>query len=259
MSDNYLSDNYITNNIFIRDNKLYYKIKKEIKITSNNWHKYLHEYGWYKLHLKWIKRLNEFRVDKKSKNSQFGVLDCGGSGDCFFSCVIESLNSEREVYDKYEVKDIREQVAKMITNDNFSIIIEHYKILVDINEFTDEWDPYSINGKEDLQKEIIKEGSNFLADHIIFQLFQELHNINIIILNSTTNEVAEEIKDNTSLFKLYNTGVRYSKNKKTIILSYDDEIHFRLIGYLYNNNMVTLFDNKTLPVEVKTLINNEIL
>ena len=87
MSDNYLSDNYITNNIFIRDNKLYYKIKKEIKITSNNWHKYLHEYGWYKLHLKWIKRLNEFRVDKKSKNSQFGVLDCGGSGDCFFSCV----------------------------------------------------------------------------------------------------------------------------------------------------------------------------
>jgi hypothetical protein len=263
-------DNYITPNIFLRDNKLYYKKPtKEIKIGNNNWHKYLEEYGWEKLHLNWIKRLNKSirckslnksassSKKEKRKNSLFGVLDCGGSGDCFFSCVIESLNSERDVYDKYDVKMLRAMLAGSITEDKFKPMIEHYRILNDIGEFHDEWDPHKVDNVEELKAELVKEGTNFLADYIILQLFQQLFSINVIILNSTQFQLGP-IK-NKSLFKLYNTGIRYSKDNKTIILSYEDEQHFRLVGHLQNNNMITLFNNTTLPDEMFNIIDADLI
>jgi len=255
------TDNYISDNIFIRDNKMYYNGKnKEIKITPKNWHKYLEEYGWLKLHLKWIKRLNiflnkskELEEPGKRKNSLFGVLDCGGSGDCFFACVCQSLNYEQDILSQYDVKSIRIMLADSIKSECFTPIIENYRILKDLGEFHDEWDPYLVQTLEDLKEEIKKEGSNFLADYIILQLFQELFNVNIIILNST--QKTDYIYNN--IFKLYNTGIRYCKDKKTIILSYEDEEHFRLIGYLRNNMMITLFNDKTLPEEIKYLITND--
>jgi hypothetical protein len=126
--------------------------------------------------------------------------DCGGAGDCFFHCVSESLNSEREIYDKYDSKIIREKISKTINSNNFPTIIEHYRILHEIGEFEDEWNPQEIKNIKDLQKEICKEGNNFLADHIIFQLFQELFNLNIIIFNNTNYLFLFPIIDN-SLFK----------------------------------------------------------
>jgi len=233
---------------------------KVIKITNNNWHKYLDEYGWEKLHLNWIKRLNKSQRNtskiNRRKNSLFGILDCGGSGDCFFSSIIESLNSEREVYDKYDVKMIRKILADSITEEKFPIIIENYRVLKDINEFYDDWDPYKVNTIQELKNELCKEGENFIGDHIILQLFQELFSINIIILSST-----QYVQNNydKSLFKLYNTGIRYCKDKQTIILSYEDMEHFRLIGYLSDSNMITLFNNKTLPYEIFNIINQDLL
>ena len=253
-------DNYISDNIFIRNNKLYYnKSNKDIKITPNNWHKYLDEYGWEKLHLNWIKRLNKSgrkgNKSDKRKNSLFGVLDCGGSGDCFFSSIIESLNSNREVYDKYDVKMLRTMLAESITEDKFKPIIEHYRILQDIGEFMDEWDPYKVTNVEEFKAELKKEGTNFLGDYIILQLFQELFSINIIILSSTQYL---QTKYDKSLFKLYNTGIRYCKEKDTIILSHEDMEHFRLIGHLNNSNMITLFNNKSLPSEILNIINDDL-
>jgi len=257
-------DNYISDNIFIRNNILYYNnsSNKDIKITNNNWHKYLGEYGWEKLHLNWIKRLNKSTRVKESigykrQNSSFGVIDCGGSGDCFFSSIIESLNSEREVYDKYDVKMLRMLLADSITEDKFKPMIEHYRILQDIGEFMDEWDPYKVTNVGEFKEELKKEGTNFLGDYIILQLFQELFSINIIILNSTQYQIGQSIP--AGLFKLYNTGIRYSKNNKTILLSYEDEEHFRLIGNLQNSNMVTLFNDITLPTEIRNIIDEDLI
>ena len=257
------TDNYISDNIFIRNNKMYYKKQnKEIKIGKNNWHKYLDEYGWEKLHLRWIKRLNIYlnhyiiknqEENNKRKNSLFGVLDCGGSGDCFFACVCYSLNSEKDILSQYDVKSIRSILADSIKPECFQPIIENYRILKEMDEFQDEWDPFEVETLEDFKKELCKEGSNFLADYIILQLFQEHFDVNIIILNSTQR--VDNINDN--MFKLYNTGIRYCKDKKTIILSYEDTEHFRLIGYLKNNMMITLFNNKTLPEEIRYLINDD--
>ena len=262
MQKDICTDNYISDTIFIRNYKLYQsKNNKIIKVTDNNWHKLLEDYGWWKLHLNWIKRLNKSvrlsEIKTVRQNSKFGVLDCGGSGDCFFSCVVESLNSEREVYDKYDVKILRELLANSITGETFQLMIENYRILKDIGEFYDEWDPYSVLVEEDLKIELKKEGCNFMADHMILQLFNKLFSINIIILNSTQYKFQHD--KTTDLFKLYKTGIPYNSDFKTIILSYEDTEHFRLIGHLQNNNMIILFNENTLPKEIKNVIHEDLI
>ena len=80
------TDIYISPNIFYRNNILYFSSKnKNIKINNSNWHKYLDEYGYFKLELGWRKRLKS----DKSKNSLWGVMDCGSNGDCLFLCLEE--------------------------------------------------------------------------------------------------------------------------------------------------------------------------
>ena len=69
---------YYTDTIYQHDSNIFYEKQNIIKkVKTYNWHKILNEYGWEKLNLKWIKKLNYFLV-KVPKNSLFGVLDCGG-------------------------------------------------------------------------------------------------------------------------------------------------------------------------------------
>ena len=56
-------------------------------------------------------------------------------------------------------------------------IIENYRILKEIDDFHDEWDPFEVETLEDFKKELCKEGSNFLADYIILQLFQSYYGL----------------------------------------------------------------------------------
>ena len=51
---------YLTDNIFIKDNKYCYEKKNNINVIKNhNWHHLLREYGWEKLDKYWIKHLNK--------------------------------------------------------------------------------------------------------------------------------------------------------------------------------------------------------
>ena len=54
-------------------------IKK--KIDGKNWHKYLDIIGWEKLSLGMIKFINRNTL-KNYKNSPYGIIDCGGEGNC---------------------------------------------------------------------------------------------------------------------------------------------------------------------------------
>ena len=60
---------YLTEIIYIQDNIMYIQGKK---IHTNNWHHILKDYGWGKLPLQWIKKLNKL-ADSKTKNSRVGV------------------------------------------------------------------------------------------------------------------------------------------------------------------------------------------
>ncbi len=117
---------YLTDNIIVKDKKMYVEKEKNnktilYKINKNNWHKYLNEYGWDKLELSWQKRV------KFNYNYPFGFLDCGGGGDCLFSVISEALNLE-DIYNngdgnKYSIESIRGFASNEVINENYESIL----------------------------------------------------------------------------------------------------------------------------------------
>ena len=234
---------YYTDTIYLQDTNIYYdkdNIKKKVK--NYNWHKILNEYGWEKLNIRWIKKLNNL-IDFVPRNSLFGVLDCGGEGDCLFHCISYALKSG-DVFNinlNYEVSDLRQIACDNIDYDKFIEIIGIYKILKDSDDFDEDWDPYEIDFDE--FKEILLEGgNNYWGDNIIINILKEKLNINIIILSS--NNI-------TNQHNYYPLLYEFDEKLKTIILLYEDNMHFKLVGY-FDNNMITLFEN--VPQEILKLI-----
>ena len=234
---------YYTDTIYLQDTNIYYdkdNIKK--KVQNYNWHKILSEYGWEKLNLKWIKKLNNL-IDFVPRNSLFGVLDCGGEGDCLFHCISYALKSD-DVFNinlNYEVSDLRQIICDNIDIEKYNEIIGIYKILKDADDFDEDWDPYEIEFDE--FKEILLEGgNNYWGDNIIINILKEKLNINIIILSS--NNI-------TNQHNYYPLLYDFDKKLNTIILLYEDNMHFKLVGY-FDDYMITLFKN--VPQEILKLI-----
>ena len=230
---------YLSENIYLRNDKLY---KNNKIIKKYDWHKKLNELGWTKLPLPLIKQLNTYS-DNKYKNSQYGMLDCGQDGSCFFHCIAYALNSNEIYKDEpyvYNSQDLRNILANSITNKLFNEIIEIYRILRDSDELYDIWDPYTIKIQE-FKNLIIDENNVFWGDHILIGLLMKVLGINIIILNSN------EFKN---IYNIYNTMEKYDPEKRTILLIYENESHFKLLGHFQETNMITYFSHRTLPKEI---------
>tara|TARA_B100000282_G_C31666549_1_gene460139 strand:+ start:168 stop:905 length:738 start_codon:yes stop_codon:yes gene_type:complete len=237
---------YLTDKLYLLDNKLYYEDKNSSKLIKNhNWHTLLSDYGWNKLHLKWIKKFNHLS-DIKNKNSLFGVLDCGGEGDCLFHCISQALKSNdyfNTIHD-YEVSDLRKKICDKIDYDKFLEIINYYKIFKDSDDFYESWDPYSITYDE-FKELLLEGGNNYWGDNIILNILKETLNINMIILTENNHQ---------NTFDYYPILYDFDENLNTIILLYEDEIHFKLVGYFKDNNMITYFNKTTIPSEILKLI-----
>ena len=65
-----------------------------------------------------------------------------------------------------------------------------------------------------------------------------------------------KINDITNEYYYYPISYDYNDNYQTIILLYENEMHFKLIGYFKENQMIVLFNNKNIPNEILTLINS---
>jgi hypothetical protein len=242
-----MTDIYLTDKIIINQGKYYYendnKNENERKlINDKNWHRLLSDTGWHKLDKTWIMRLNSFST--VTGNSKWGLLDCDNNGDCFYSVVAEAFNyyyKNIEKDDLMDVIDIRTQIASKFTKENFDYIMNVYKIEKSLNEFYHKWNISDIETHGDLKKELIKSGHNYWADHIIIQLFQEVFQLNIIILKQS------EVKKYS---KIYSLGTELDSEKKTIILYYIDQMHFKLIGYFDDNAIHTIFSYDNLPEEI---------
>ncbi len=230
---------YLTPNLFVKDKKTYYmndeKNKLE-KVNKNNWHKYLSEYGWEKLDHGWIRRLNR-HSQIKNKNSCWGVLDCGGNGDCLFHVVAEAIQEP-------DMQSIRELAANQIIDDNFETIIETYRSLYDIEEFPCNWNPHDIKTKEELREKLKEPGHSYWGDHIVIQLLEKALDINFIVLN-TENEEKGTLKER---FNIHSLGNDIDLKRRTILLYYIDSVHFRLVGYFDKTCMTTLFEK--IPIEL---------
>ena len=235
---------YLSENLYIKNDKMYNKNKL---IINTNWHKLLKDIGWYKLPTPWIKRLNKMST-VKVKNSPYGVIECGSDGDCFFHCISFALNSIQR-YNKdpqvYNGRDIKKLLVDSIDKELYENIISIYKILKDSDDLDENWDPYSMT-LDKFKELILNKRDVFWGDHILIQLIMKILNINIVILNNNQY---------TKTYTIYNTMMDYDSMKNTIILMYDNMIHFRLVGYFRDNLMLSLFDHRYLPDEIKKLIN----
>ena len=116
-----------------------------------------------------------------------------------------------------------------------------YKIEKELSEFRHSWDINLVKNYEDLKNELIKEGNNYWADFLIIELFKNEFNINLIILNDYNNN---------NKCELYSIGDNLDKLKDTIIIYYQDQIHFQLIGYFINNQIKTIFKYYEIPEEI---------
>lgn len=231
---------YLTPNIIIINGSLFHinDNEKQIKITLNNWQKYLNEYGWEDIDETWQLKL----LDSKNKN-RYGILECGGEGDCLFFCIIEALKEFDELDNELgmDVEQLRNIVSYQITEENYPIILENYKLEQENNEFDGLWNPMEIQNIEELRNEIRKSGDNFWGDHIIIQLLEKALNINIIILNT------EELVFEDNNFKIQPRCNPINKKHITIFLSYCFSSHFQLMGYFNGKLMKTKFKYSEIP------------
>ena len=242
---------YLTDSIFIENDTMYFSKKNTIKkINRNNWHHILKEYGWNKLPLPWIKQLNKLS-SSILKNSGYGVLDCESDGNCFFQCIANALNEKNRQlsgidYEEYNSEDIRSLIANSITEEMFSTLITYYRIMKDANDFDEEWDPYLIKNVDQFRDQLKKTGHNYWGDYLLFNHILSIFKLNIFILNSN---------DYSKNYTVYNTLNDYNSSYDTIYLLYEDECHFKLIGYFNGDKMISYFTKDTIPEELLKLYN----
>ena len=235
-------DYYLTESIFLRDNKMYHVERENEKIiTKNNWHHVLQEYGWNKLPLPWIKSLNKLST-QKSKNSKFGTYDCEADGNCFFQCIANSLNERDRVKgEEYNHSDIRNLIAESITEDNYKTLMSYYRIMKDADDFDEDWDPYQIHSIEDFKDKLKENGHCYWGDYLLLNLIIQQLRTNIMILNC--NEYEND-------YSVYNTLNEYNSDYDSIFLLYEDNCHFKLFGSFENDKMISYFTNQTIPEEL---------
>jgi len=235
---------YLTDTIRMIDNKMEYRINgsdfREVK--NNNWHHVLCEYGWEKIQKQWIIKLNKLSKVRE-RNSLYGVLDCDSDGDCFFHCIANALTEKKRGTEYYNGNDIRVIISDNLTEEQYKMIILTYRIMKDADDFSEEWDPYSINSIDEFREKITTSGHEYWGDHILLQVLSAILKLNVFILN---NNVIEND------FSIYNTLNDINKEYGSIFLIYEDMCHFKLLGH-FNSKMTSYFNFDEIPLELKRL------
>ena len=243
---------YLTEDIYVLGQTMYKDGPQGPKpLTANNWHHHLKDYGWQKPPMPWIKALNTRRreIDQpetkqpRLKNSPYGVLDCGGDGDCFFHCIAHALSERDDV--SYGSDDIREMVCETIQDEDFERMIEFYRIMQDADDFEEDWDPYEVRTSDDF-KDILREGGHtYWGDYQLVTHMMDTLLLNFVILTH------EESTDDISV---YNMLQDHKEAYDTIVLLYENHCHFKLIGYFTGTQMISHFRGRDLPDEFQGTI-----
>ena len=164
-------------------------------------------------------------------------MDCGGDGDCLFHCISYAINDN-------DSKKLRKELSETIKEERYNEIIEIYKIIKEADDFDEIWDPNEMT--YEMFKSILIQGGNNFGRFLILNLLKEYLNINMIILNS--NEITNE-------YYYYPLFYEYNEMHNTIILMYENEIHFKLIGNFQDGEMIYYFNHQTIPYEILKIIN----
>ena len=226
--------------IFIKDKKIYYKknSKDELKlITLEIWKNCLKKQGWEDFPNNW-----NTIIDFK----RFAVKENYAQGDCLFLAISYGLNIYNQLKnfsnEKLVVKSLRKLVADYINDDNFEEILNMYKIEKNNKELSGNWNPNNIKNLTQF-KNIIKKNGNFWGDNLVLSILSNKLKINFLILNDDTSNI-------------YRLGENIKEYEKTMILFYEQNIHFKVVGYFNNNKIITVFNKDKLPNSIYRLYKN---
>ena len=232
---------YLTDSIYIEDNIYFYEDKGKIsQIKEKDWHIHLNGYGWNKMNIQWIKILNKLTPEKK-KNSRFGILDCGGDGNCLFNCINYAMNGYDNIFG---IERFREGFSESITEEDFKNIIDIYKISKNCGEFKEDWDPCEIT-YEEFKMKVKMGGDEYWGDFLILNLIKDYLNVNFVVLYSN---------DMTGEYYNYPIFFEYNDELMTIILLYENDNHFKLVGNYKTDRMIYNFKKDSIPNEILRII-----
>lgn len=235
---------YLTDNLISCEGNLYMKNKdKYRKITKRNWHHYLNEIGWSKFPRKWISFLNKIS-ETHEKNSLFALLQCPQDGDCLYHCIANAFNGYNRWLTYHSSKDIRNEIAESIGEDEFQTLISFYRAMKDADDYDNEWDPYDVRDITQFRKLIKKSGHSYWGDSLLMQIIASHYDINLMIYHSPDDETIQ----------CYKMLSQYDESKKTICLWFEEN-HFQLIGYYNGDHMSCMFLEGQLPQELVSISN----
>ena len=145
----------------------------------------------------------------------------------------------------FDATYLRNVLSENITEEEYDMILLNYRILHDSGDFDETWNPYEVTYTK-FKDDILKNETEYWGDIHLLILLKKYLNINCVILYS--NEFM-------NTYYHYPLSDTYDPTLKTILLLYENEMHFKLIGYFMNGNMIVSFTNDTLPHEIFKMIN----
>ena len=223
--------------IFIKDQKIFFRKnqKDELNlVTLDNWKNCFKKSGWENFPYDW-NSIIEFE--------RLGIKENYGDGDCLFLAISYGLNIYYQLKNediKFTVKSLRNLVSEDINEKNFEEILNFYKIEKENNEFVGNWNPNNIKTVKQFKNLIRKTGNYFWGDHYTISILSNKLKINFIVLDDNSNNI-------------YRLGEEIKKYDNTIILFYEQQIHFKLVGYFSNNKIETVFQKDKLPDSIYRL------
>ena len=217
------------------------------KISLANWNRYYP--SWSKLHSGWYYRLAQL-CDQSGPYRQRLVIyqhECD-EGDCLFDVAAIALSRyHRELH---TIALVRRLVADQITSENFTMILESYRLAVDHGEFEGEWDPYHVQDMDQLKRVWSVCGNTYWGDHLSLALLSEVMQMNLILLKTDSRKCLKL----EQRYQIMSTG-HHLKYPMTVLIHYIDQKQFDLVGYCDDHFKIQIvFSHDEIPREIQLLL-----
>lgn len=180
---------------------------------------------------------------QKLLSDKFVVKDCLADGNCQFRSIETALTQAGYKTTHIKLRNVIGKYIKKMSNDDFQLILENYRLELESGDFKGNWDPLKTNTKKEFINNISKSGFHFEGDNITLSLLSKAIKIDFIIFDDSYN-----ITDLSNPTKL---------NDKIVILYYikiHNTGHYNTIGYKQNKKVKTIFKRDDLPSEFEFIM-----
>ena len=195
-----------------------------------------------KLTFEWIQL--DAKWQEKLLSESFYQKDSIPDGNCQFRSIETALSNAGYRANHAKIRKIIAKYIREMSNEDFSKIIQHYRLEKQMGEFQGEWDPFKVRTKRDFMKHVSTAGFHFEGDNMTLNLLSRASKIDFIIFDEDYN-----------ITNLSNPDLL---NEKIVVLYYVNKSHYRTIGIkTKRGKMQTLFKRDALPSELVLVLDKE--